>query len=88
MVDSEQQKPEIIYPCQWTYSIMGQDEEDLLLCVGEVMRGREHKEIFCSPKPAQKIHRHARRCSGHRPSRPRRPLQRLQRSPQSKIRPL
>jgi len=40
---SEEEKPEIIYPCQWTYSVMGHDEEDLRLCIGEVMRGRVHQ---------------------------------------------
>jgi putative lipoic acid-binding regulatory protein len=40
---SDKENPEIIYPCQWTYSVMGHDEEDLRLCIGEVMRGRAHK---------------------------------------------
>ncbi len=33
---------------------MGQDEEDLLLCVGEVMRGRPHKKSFGRQSPHKK----------------------------------
>jgi len=50
----DEQKPEIIYPCVWTYSVMGQDEEDLLLVVGEIMRGREHKTSFARQTPHKK----------------------------------
>jgi uncharacterized protein len=53
-MDYEKKKPEIIYPCLWTYSVIGQDEEDLLLVVGEIMRGREHKTSFARQSPHKK----------------------------------
>lgn len=34
--------------------MIGQDEEDLLLCVGEIMRGREHKVSFARQSPHKK----------------------------------
>ena len=39
-------KPEIEYPCWWTYAIIGTDEEDLRLAAGEVAKGLRHKESF------------------------------------------
>jgi putative lipoic acid-binding regulatory protein len=48
------EKPEIIYPCQWTYSVMGQDEEDLRLCIGEVLLGRKHSVVFARQSTGKK----------------------------------
>ena len=53
-MDHEKKKPEIVYPCLWTYSVIGQDEEDLLLVVGEVMRGRDPKTSFARQSPHKK----------------------------------
>ena len=53
-MDPEKKKPEVIYPCLWTYSVIGQDEEDLRLCVGEVLRGRPHKVSFGQQSPEKK----------------------------------
>jgi putative lipoic acid-binding regulatory protein len=50
----EQKKPEIVYPCQWTYSVMGRDEEDLRLCIGEVIRGRKHQVSFARQSSGKK----------------------------------
>jgi putative lipoic acid-binding regulatory protein len=47
-------KPEIVYPCQWEYAVMGLDEEDLLLCAGEILRGRPHKVSFSRQSPGKK----------------------------------
>lgn len=34
------------YPCWWTYAIIGADEEDLRLAVGEITKGFQHKVAF------------------------------------------
>jgi len=34
------------YPCIWTYTIIGQDEEDLRLLAGEVAKGTPHHVKF------------------------------------------
>jgi putative lipoic acid-binding regulatory protein len=47
------EKPHIEYPCWWTYAIMGKDEEDLRLAVGEVTKGVPHRVAF-SKMSAQK----------------------------------
>lgn len=39
-------KPEILYPCWWTYAIIGSDEEDLRLAAGEIVRGTRHRVDF------------------------------------------
>jgi putative lipoic acid-binding regulatory protein len=47
------EKPQIEYPCWWTYAILGPDEEDLRLVVGEVAKGTPHRVKF-SKMSAQK----------------------------------
>ena len=39
-------KPEIHYPCWWTYAIIGADEEDLRMAIGEVTAGTQHRVKF------------------------------------------
>ena len=53
-MDEKKKKPEVSYPCQWTYAIIGQDEEDLLLCIGEILRGRKHTATFARQSPQKK----------------------------------
>lgn len=36
------QKPEIEYPCQWGYRIIGRSEEELRLAVMEAVGSKEH----------------------------------------------
>jgi putative lipoic acid-binding regulatory protein len=40
------EKPQVEYPCWWTYAIVGTDEEDLRLVAGEVAKGTEHRVKF------------------------------------------
>jgi putative lipoic acid-binding regulatory protein len=40
--DSCQTKPEINYPCQWGYKIIGRDTEALKACISGVMGDKEH----------------------------------------------
>jgi len=39
-------QPRIEYPCWWTYAIIGPDEEDLRMAVGEIAKGFKHKVAF------------------------------------------
>jgi len=40
------QRPEIQYPCRWTYAVIGLDEEDLRMAIAAVVRRREHRLSF------------------------------------------
>jgi len=46
-------RPHIEYPCWWDYTLIGPDEENLRLAIGELARGREHRVAF-SKLSAQK----------------------------------
>lgn len=39
-------KPQIEYPCWWTYALIGPDEEGLRLAIGTITRGTKHKVAF------------------------------------------
>jgi len=43
--DNMPDKPEINYPCEWGYKIIGRDKERLKACVSEIMNAREFKCI-------------------------------------------
>jgi putative lipoic acid-binding regulatory protein len=47
-------KPEIIYPCWWTYAIIGPDEEQLRLAVGKVTRNTRHRVAFSKESPKKR----------------------------------
>jgi len=36
-------KPDIEYPCEWGFKIIGTNKEKLAICIAEVMQKREHK---------------------------------------------
>jgi len=38
--------PQIEYPCWWTYTLIGPDEEALRLAIGELTRGERSKIEF------------------------------------------
>ena len=40
------EKPHIVYPCWWTYSIIGTDEEDLRLAAAAITQGAPHRVAF------------------------------------------
>ena len=40
--DKTQKKPEIQYPTQWGFKLIGRDKEALLSCIKEVMGEKEH----------------------------------------------
>jgi len=41
--DKTQDKPEINYPCEWGFKVIGTDKEKLEACIKEIMAGREHQ---------------------------------------------
>jgi len=45
-MEQDPDKPSIEYPCTWTYALIGSDEEDLRLSIGEILKGRPHKVDF------------------------------------------
>ena len=44
--ENNQEKPQIEYPTQWGFKIIGKDEEALLNAIKEVMGEREHNCHF------------------------------------------
>lgn len=42
ILDSENQKPEIEYPCEWSYKIIGQDVDKILSAIKEATMGIEY----------------------------------------------
>lgn len=40
--DKCQTKPDIEYPCEWGYKIIGTDKSALEACISEIMQGRRH----------------------------------------------
>jgi putative lipoic acid-binding regulatory protein len=40
--NSSQEKPEITYPTQWGYKLIGRDEEKLRACIEEVIGTKEY----------------------------------------------
>lgn len=42
MMNEEDCKPQIDYPCLWVYKVIGRDLEELRCAVAEVMKGSEH----------------------------------------------
>lgn len=48
------ERPKIEYPCEWTYTIIGWDEEDLRLVVGRLVGDRPHSLRFSRHSSAGK----------------------------------
>jgi len=40
--NSTQEKPEINYPTQWGFKLIGKDKDNLLECIKEVMGDKKH----------------------------------------------
>ncbi|MFT7824000.1 MAG: DUF493 domain-containing protein [Sulfurimonas sp.] len=40
--DKTQQKPEIVYPTNWGFKIIGRDKDALLACIKEAIGDKEH----------------------------------------------
>jgi len=40
--DKTQEKPQIDYPTQWGFKLIGKDKDALLACIKEVMGDKEH----------------------------------------------
>ena len=45
------ERPEINYPTNWGFKLIGRDKDALLVCIKEAMGEKEH---FCSPGNASK----------------------------------
>lgn len=42
ILDSENQKPEITYPCEWSYKIIGGDVDKILSAIKDATLGMEY----------------------------------------------
>jgi len=41
--NNTKEKPDIEYPCEWGYKIIGKDKDKLKVCIFEVMSERDYK---------------------------------------------
>ena len=39
-------KPEINYPCEWSYAIIGLDEESMKVAVSKIIKGKKYEIKF------------------------------------------
>ena len=60
--DKCQTKPEIHYPCQWGYKIIGRDKEALQACIAEVMGEKEHLVSAGNVSKTGKFHTYNASC--------------------------
>lgn len=43
ILDSNSKKPNIIYPCDWNYKIIGTDVDEIIKVIEEAVAGMEYK---------------------------------------------
>ncbi len=60
--DKTKVKPEICYPCQWGYKIIGKDKNKLLSCISEVMGDKEYSHSIGNSSKNGKFHTHNIKC--------------------------
>jgi putative lipoic acid-binding regulatory protein len=56
---NEEGRPEIKYPCPWTYAVIGWSEDELRQAIREVVGSRSHTTTFSKKSSAGKF------CSVH-----------------------
>jgi putative lipoic acid-binding regulatory protein len=54
MFDLSSHKPIIVYPCRWTFAVLGQDDEDLRAAIATVLLPREYDVTFSKESPKAK----------------------------------
>ncbi len=45
ILDSENQKPEITYPCEWAFKVIGRDADKILAAIKDAVLGIEYDVI-------------------------------------------
>ena len=64
ILDSEcKTKPDITYPTQWGFKLIGRDKEKLLACIKEAMQEKEHLCSLGNASKTGKFHSYNASCS-------------------------
>ncbi len=61
--DKTQEKPEINYPTEWGYKIIGRDKEKLQKCIKEVMGEKSHSTKDGNASKTGKFHSYNASCT-------------------------
>ena len=56
-------KPDITYPTQWGFKLIGKDKEKLLSCIKEIMQEKEHLCSLGNASSTGKFHSYNASCS-------------------------
>ena len=54
MFDLSSHKPIIVYPCRWTFAVMGTDDETLRAAIATVILPRAYEVSFSKKSPGAK----------------------------------
>ena len=57
------ERPDIDYPCQWGYKIIGRDKEKLQTCIKEVMGEKSHTAKAGNASKTGKFHSYNASCT-------------------------
>ena len=60
--DNSIEKPDIEYPTEWGFKLIGKDKDALLACIKEVMGDREHACHIGNASKTGKFHSYNARC--------------------------
>ena len=64
ILDSEcKTKPDITYPTQWGFKLIGRDRDKLLECIKEAMKDKKHKCSLGNASKTGKFHSYNASCS-------------------------
>jgi len=63
VLDNEtDKKPEIEYPIEWGYKLIGRDSDELQACIAEVMGEKEHTATAGHASKTGKFHSYNTKC--------------------------
>lgn len=51
-----EKRAEIVYPCQWSYKVIGPDKEAARLAVEDILAGREYLLVYANMSRTGKYH--------------------------------
>ena len=60
--NSTKEKPDISYPTDWGFKLIGKDRDELAKCIKEIMGTKEHKCHFGNASKGGKFHSYNASC--------------------------
>jgi len=61
--DNNMEKPDIEYPTQWGFKLIGRDRDALLACIKEIMGDRDHTCAIGNRSQTGKFHSYNAKCT-------------------------